>query len=220
MKIKAAIFDMDGTLVNSLMLWELLWSAFGKRYLNDDSFRPSTEDDKMVRTLTLGDAMNLIHKNYRIGKDGGELLDFANTIFYDFYAKDVKLKGGVKEFLDKLLDNGVKMCIATATDLKLVRVAMQHCNLDKYFLKVFSCGDIGKGKDQPDIYFKTLEFLGEKAEDTVVFEDSLVAIETALKIGMPTVGIYDRFNYGQERIKEISTEYIADGETLLKLNVL
>ena len=54
-------------------------------------------------------------------------------------------------------------------------------------------------------------------EDTWVFEDSLTAIETVTKIGMKTVGIFDRFNYGQERIEAIATTYIAEGETLLKL---
>ena len=50
-----------------------------------------------------------------------------------------------------------------------------------------------------------------------MFEDSLVALETATRIGMPTVGIYDRYNFGQDRIKEIVTEYIGEGETLVKL---
>jgi beta-phosphoglucomutase-like phosphatase (HAD superfamily) len=59
--------------------------------------------------------------------------------------------------------------------------------------------------------------LGEKTEETWVFEDSLTAIETVSRIGMPTVGIYDPHNYGQDRIKEIATEYVAAGETLLKL---
>lgn len=217
MKIKAAIFDMDGTLVDSLMLWDLLWSALGNKYLKKETFRPSSEDDKTVRTLVLRDAMCLIHENYNIGSNGEELLDFANNLFFDFYASRVELKRGVREFLDKLYAEGVKMCVATATDLKLVRVAMQHCDLDKYFLKVFSCGDIGKGKDHPGIYLNALEFLGERAEDTFVFEDSLVAIETASKIGLPTIGIYDRFNYGQDRIRQIATEYIDDGESLLKL---
>ena len=137
MKIKAAIFDMDGTLVDSLMLWDLLWSALGNKYLKKETFRPSSEDDKTVRTLVLRDAMCLIHENYNIGSNGEELLDFANNLFFDFYASRVELKRGVREFLDKLYAEGVKMCVATATDLKLVRVAMQHCDLDKYFLKVF-----------------------------------------------------------------------------------
>ena len=76
---------------------------------------------------------------------------------------------------------------------------------------------MGKGKEEPDIFLLASEFLGEKTEETWVFEDSLTAIETATSIGMPTVGIYDQYNYGQDRIKEIATEYVAAGETLLKL---
>ncbi|MBQ3004844.1 MAG: hypothetical protein IJD88_02830, partial [Clostridia bacterium] len=72
-------------------------------------------------------------------------------------------------------------------------------------------------KDKPDIYLLAKEFLGTEISETYVFEDSHVAIETTVKIGMPTIGIYDKFNHGQDRIKELATEYISDGETLMKL---
>lgn len=217
MKIKAAIFDMDGTLIDSLMIWDVLWSTFGEKFLGDPTFAPTAEDDKKVRTLTLKDAMNLIHTNYNIGASGNELLEIANSTMIDFYSTRVELKSGVKDFLEYLNNSGVKMCIASATAPELISVAMKHCDIEKYFLKVFSCGAIGKGKDEPDVFLLAKEFLGEKAEDIWVFEDSLVAIETASKTGMNTVGIYDRYNYGQERIKEITKAYIAKGETLLKL---
>ena len=217
MEIKAAIFDMDGTLVDSLMIWDVIWSNFGETYLNNKDFRPSKEDDKKVRTLTLKDAMTLIHKHYNIGQSDGELLSFANRIMLDFYSNQVVLKAGVKEFLEYCKNNGVKMCIATATAPELLNIALNHCGISKYFLKVFSCSDIGKGKDDPEIFMRAKEFLGEKTNETWVFEDSLVAIETATKIGLPTVGIYDSFNYGQDRIKERASEYIAQGQTLLKL---
>ena len=217
MNIKAAIFDMDGTLVDSLMLRDVLWSTFGERYLNDKSFVPSVEDDKKVRTLTLKDAMYLIHKNYKLGESGEELLALANTIMNEFYANSVELKSGVREFLEYCKNKGVKMCIASATAPELIDVAMKHCDIGKYFLKVFSCSDIGKGKEEPDVFLQAAEFLNTKTSETWVFEDSLVAIETATKIGMPTVGIYDKFNYGQDKIKEIVTEYIGVAETLLKL---
>lgn len=208
---------MDGTLVDSLMLWDVLWSTFGERYLSNKEFMPSVEDDKKVRTLTLADAMELIHKNYGMGESGKELLDVANQIMIDFYANRVELKDGVSEFLERLCSSGTKMCIASATAPELLHIAIKHCDLEKYFLKVFSCGSIGKGKDKPDIFLLAQQFLGTDISETWVFEDSLTAIETAVKIGMPTVGIYDRFNFGQDKIKEIANEYIAPGETLLKL---
>ena len=217
MNIKVAIFDMDGTLIDSLMLWDILWSTFGERYLNDKNFVPDIEDDKKVRTLTLKDAMHLIHRNYKIGESGEELLTLANAIMKDFYANKVELKTGVREFLEYCKTKGVKMCIASATAQELIDVAMKHCNLEKYFLKVFSCAEIGKGKEEPDIFLKAIEFLGSEIKETWLFEDSLTAIETATKIGMPTVGIYDCYNFGQEKIEKIATEYIAEGETLLKL---
>ena len=184
MNIKAAIFDMDGTLVDSLMLWDVLWSTFGERYLNHKSFTPSVEDDKKVRTLTLKDAMRLIHDNYNLGESGEELLAEANRIMIDFYANSVELKDGVRAFLEHCKNNGVKMCIASATAPELIDVALEHCDIGKYFLKVFSCGTIGKGKDKPDVFLEAVNFLGTEARDTWVFEDSLVAVETAAKIGI------------------------------------
>lgn len=217
MNIKTAIFDMDGTLVDSLILWDVIWSAIGDKYSGDKDFRPSTEDDKKVRTLVLKDAMDLIHLGYGFGESGEELLELANAILFDFYANKLELKSGVREFLDYLSTQGVKMCIASATMSELIHLAMKRCDLEKYFCKVFSCGDIGKGKEHPDVFLAAMDYLGSTVEETWVFEDSLVAIETATKVGMKTVGIYDRYNFGQDEIREIATEYIAEGETLLKL---
>ena len=217
MDIKAAIFDLDGTLVDSLMLWDVIWSSMGKRYKNDNGFRPTEADDKAVRTLTLSDAMELIHKSYKLGESGKELLDFVNGLMVDFYKNEVQLKSGVKEFLDCLKSQNVKMCVASATASELLEIAMEHCGLNEYFDLIFSCAQIGKGKDEPDIFLMAQEALGAETENTCVFEDSLVAIETAKKIGMKTVGIYDKYNYGGDRIRELADVYVGEGETLLKV---
>ena len=217
MKIKGAIFDMDGTLVDSLMLWEVLWDAFSERFCDGKEFRPSVHDDKAVRTMLLRDAMQMIHEHYGFGRDGQELLDTANAIMADFYKNRVELKVGVREFLEHLYANGVKMCVASATAPDLINLAVEHCGLGKYFLKIFSCGELGLGKDKPDIYLLARDFLQTPLEKTCVFEDSVVAIETAAKIGMPVVGIWDKHNSDQDKIQAIATHYIACGETLLKL---
>jgi HAD superfamily hydrolase (TIGR01509 family) len=217
MKIKAAIFDMDGTLIDSLMIWGVIWEKLGEKYLGNPDFLPIAEDDKKVRTLTLKDAMVLIHEHYRLGESGEAVWNEASRIIGDFYKSDVKLKEGAKEFLEYCKNSGVKMCIASATAPDLIELAMKHCEIEQYFSKIFSCSQIGKGKEEPDVFLMAADYFGEDKAETWVFEDSLVAIETAVGVGMPTVGIYDRFNFGQERIKEIATEYIGEGETLLKL---
>ena len=158
-----------------------------------------------------------IHKNYNLGASGEELLQFANSIMFDFYDNRVELKSGVKEFLEHCKNKGIKMCIASATAPDLITVALEHCGIESYFSKIFSCAEVGKGKEEPDVFLQVCEFLGAKPEETWVFEDSLVAIKTAVKVGMLTVGIYDAYNFGQAEVKALATEYIADGESLLKL---
>lgn len=217
MKMKAAIFDMDGTLIDSLIFWDFLWTTLGERYLGYGSFRPRKEDDKKVRTMILSDAMDLIHDGYGFGESGEELLQMTNGLLYDFYENRVEMKPGVREFLDHCLEQGVKMCVASATDGEFLKLAIKRCGLEKYFLRVFSCSSIGKGKEEPDIFLMAQEFLGSGREETWVFEDSLTAIRTADSVGMPTVGIYDACNFGQEEIRAIAKFYIAEGESLMKL---
>ena len=215
--IKGAIFDMDGTLVDSLMLWDVIWKKLGKKFLNDETFAPTLEDDKAVRTKTLKDAMEYIHSIYKIGNSGEELLNEANAIMENFYAHEVELKKDVLDFLEYAHKKGIKMCIASATDIRLIKIAVEHCNLGKYFQDILSCAEIGKGKDQPDIYLMALNTLGTEIAETCVFEDSHIAIETASKLGMKTVGIYDKYNYGQDEMQKIATVYLSKEDTMKKL---
>lgn len=215
--LKGAIFDMDGTLIDSLMLWEIIWKKFGSRFCEDGIFAPTAADDKAVRTMTLKDAMDYIHTQYKIGTSGDELFETANEIMMDFYSKEVTLKEGVAEFLEYLNSNGVKLCIASATATELIKIAVKHCNIENYFTDILSCAEIGKGKDQPEIYLKALERLGTSADETCIFEDSHIAICTADRMGMKTVGIYDKYNYGQEEIRKTATVYIAEGDSFKSL---
>jgi len=216
MEIKGAIFDMDGTLIDSLGGWDILWQGFSEKYgLNN--FKPSKADDKAVRTLLLDDAMDFIHETYKIGNSGKELLNEANLTFERLYREQVGLKDGVEEFLQYLTENNVKMCIASATDTKLLGLAIKHCGLDKYFDKVISCSDVGKGKDEPDVFVEALNYLGTELSKTCVFEDSLVAIKTASGYGFKTVGIFDKYNYGHDEMEKISDYYISENHNLKEL---
>ena len=215
--IKGIVFDMDGTLIDSLMVWDVLWSKAGEKFLGNPDFRPESKGDKFVRTSTLKDAINHIYSVYNIAGSSEELLEFANAVIFNFYKNDVMLKKGVLEFLEYCYKKGIKMCVASATATDLIKVAVKHCNIGKYFIDILSCADIGKGKDQPDIYLLAMERLGTKPEETCIFEDSHIAINTAYNIGMNTVGIYDKYNFGHEEMKKLSNVYIDGGETMEKL---
>lgn len=217
MKIKYAIFDLDGTLVDTLFLWDEIWNKFGEKYCGGKSFSPTAEEDNAFRTLPLAKTMEIIHENYGMGESGKELLDFANELIVDFYANAVELKAGVKQFIEYCYANGTKLCVASASAPDLIDLALKHCGIYSYFLNVLSCETLGKGKDRPDIYLQAQALLGGQAEETWVFEDSLTALRTAEKLGMPRVGIYDRCNDNQSAVKAHSTIYVGEGETLEKL---
>ena len=217
MIIDGAIFDMDGTLVDSLMLWDILWAEFGKRYFSDSTYRPSKDADKAVRTMHFKDATKFLHTKFGIGKNPEELYLLSNEIFIDFYTNKVKIKKGVLEFLDYLYKNNVKMCIASASEQKLVELAIKCCGLEKYFSAVISCADIGKGKDTPEVFFLAHKHLGTQLSRTWVFEDSYVALTTAANSGFKTVGVFDKYSYNQDIMKEKSDIYISENEDMSKL---
>ena len=140
-----------------------------------------------------------------------------NDILPELYATKFGLKDGVREFLDYCFENGIPMCLASATEKLYINTALDRHDMRKYFRAVLSCADIGKGKEEPDIFEEALEVLGTPKEETFIFEDSYVALETAARAGFPTVGIFDCHAFEQERLARSATHYIAEGETMMKL---
>ncbi len=217
MNFKVGIFDMDGTLIDSLMIWDVLWEQFGVAYAGDPAFRPCDVDQKAVRTVTLKDAMQLIHENYNFAESGEALLSHANEVMLYFYTNVVQLKPGVRAFLERCREKGVQMCIASATAPDLIRTVLEYLHIDFYFSAIFSCTQLGVGKEKPDIYLMARDHFGVETGECCVFEDSVLALETAHNAGMQTVGIFDRYGFGYDRMQKIATHYIAQGHTLEEL---
>lgn len=207
---------MDGTLIDSLGFWGVMWEKIGDKYFGGAVFQPCEADDKALRTMMLADVAEMLHEHYAIAASGAELLAFTEEKIVEFYSC-VKAKSGVLEFLESLQKKGVKMCLASATAPHLLAVALKTCGLEKYFEFIISCTDVGSGKDKPDIFLEAMKRLGTSMEETWLFEDSLVALKTAEKIGMKRVGIFDEHTPDQDEICRTSTVYIAQGETLMKL---
>ena len=199
------------------MFWDIFWRDLGKRYMGIEDFKPDVEVDKRVRTMIFTNAMSYVKQYYGLKSDEEELVCFGTEKLADFYRYQVKVKKGVKDFLDHLKKLGVRMCIASATDKEYLRIAIEACDLRDYFWSVISCSEVGKGKDQPDIYIRAMEELGLSAEDICVYEDSYVALETARKQGFKTVGVYDKYNFEQDRLKAASNIYLSQDQSMSEL---
>ena len=217
MNIKGAIFDCDGTLVDSLGFWKYFYINIGDAYCNGVPFTPTATDDKAMRTMVMRDVANLMHKNYGIAQSAQALEKFSLALLEKYYVEVVELKPGVRELLEHLKKCGVRMCVASASEQYLVKLILTRHNIIDYFEDVIACSAVGAGKDKPDVFFAAEKFLGTSHDSTWVFEDSPLAIETAKSAGFKVAAIYDQNTPYQERIKEISDEYVGEGESFTKL---
>jgi HAD superfamily hydrolase (TIGR01509 family) len=205
-----AIFDIDGTLVDSLGVWEKLWEMLGERYFGDKSFRPSDEDAKSYRTMLLADVIKNVSKKYNMTSNDADALEFLREFLHHYYRESVTLKNGCIELLEALTKRGVKLGVASANDKEMLGYVLDIMGIKKYFSCVLSCDDVGCGKERPDVYVAAMNALGTPLSETAVFEDSVTAVETAKRYGFKVVGIFDKNNHSQERIKALSDVYVGE----------
>ena len=204
--IKGAIFDLDGTLLDSMFIWD----TSGEEYLRSLGKEPHEDLNETFMTLTLEEAAEYYRENYGVTLSVQEIVDGVNSMVEQTYRTKVTLKPGISEYLAWLKENGVRMCVATVTDRYLVEETLDRLGVRHYFSEIFTCAEVGFGKDKPIIYQKALEHLGTEKSDTYVFEDLPFALNTAKTDGFPTVGIYDRHEAHQDELKELADYYVLD----------
>ena len=204
--LKGAIFDFDGTLVDSMFIWDTI----GEDYLRSLGKEPHEDLKETFMTLTLEEAAEYYRTHYGVTLSVKEIVDGVNAMVEGIYRTRVALKQGVADFLAQLKENGTRMCIATATDRYLVEETLDRLGILQYFSEIFTCAEVGYGKDKPIIYRKALELLDTAKNETYVFEDSLFALKTAKADGFTTVGVYDRHENRQDNLKNLADYYIDD----------
>lgn len=208
--INGAIFDLDGTLLDSMGVWEV----YGTRYLDSLGVAAKPGLNETVIRMSLAQGCEYLKNEYNLPLTVKQIAEGINDMVYDEYAFCVQPKPGAAEFVRKLSDMGVKMTVATATDEPLVSAALKRIGILDCFGKIFTCTEVGHGKDEPVIYEEALNFLGTDKSDTVVFEDALHCAVTAKKDGFRVIGLYDDFEKKTGEMKEICDSFYMSFEEL------
>lgn len=211
-EIKGAIFDVDGTLLDTMPMW----STVGVGYLAERGIEAEPNLPEILFATTTEMASEYMKERYGLTETVEEIRDGMNAIAERAYANTAQFKAGAAEFLDLLKDEGIPMAIATSTDHHCIKAAMDRLGYSDYFVTMLSAADVGAPKSEPKIFREAIEALGSEPSETWVFEDGYYAMQTVKPLGMKILGIYDAQSHGdQEDIKDISDVYIKEFTELL-----
>ncbi len=182
-----AIFDMDGTLLDSMEKWKNL----GRDYLLSLGIQPPDGVDEKVAAMSMREGAEYFRRELGVPGNWEKIVEDLNRMMETAYRRTLLLKPNVREYLKFLREKGTKMCVLTATPVYLANLAFERLKIQEYFEFVMDCDMIGYKKTQPECYLAAAKRLGGAPEQTVVYEDVDFGLETAKKAGFYTVGIYD-----------------------------
>jgi thiamine pyrophosphokinase len=211
--ITGAIFDCDGTLVDSMPMW---FGAFPELVARHGS----TMSDELVaelEPLNLEDECDELHGRLGIGRSGEALYDELYEQVREHYAHDVHAFEGCRAFLSTLAEAGIPMDVATSTTESLVWVALRANGLDGFFRRVFCTSDVGASKERPDVYLAALADLGTLQGSTWVFEDAPFGVEVARSAGFNTVCIHNEHDGRDADFLRATATLFSDGYSGMSL---
>ena len=205
MKLNYAIFDLDGTVLDSLPVWDHL----GVDMLRAQGYDPDPALGKQLKSMTMADGAQLCRDLFHMPQSIEEIAALVEEQARLAYNTVIGPKPGAENFLKRLKAAGIPMFIATNTRRELAEDGLRHNGLLSYFEGILTCPEVGEGKKEgPAVYEQSLLRLGGTKEDTVIFEDAVLPIRTAKKAGFRVAAIYDASSEGEhEEIKALSDYY-------------
>ncbi len=211
MRLQSAIFDMDGTLLDSMGMWRTRASSLALAH----GAVPPPDLDRRVSPMSIQEGAAYCKEVCGLTDPVDALVEELWGQIRSFYETQVRPKPGLVEFLSVLKMQGVWMYVATATDRPLAEAALRHAGIDGFFRGLVTTREAGVGKkDGPEVYERALRRLRSTKRDTVVFEDALYALRTAKAAGFRTAAVYDPSEPDQEEMRRLAEYYIVSFEEM------
>ena len=210
--IKACIFDLDGTLVDSM--W--MWPEIDKEYLGRFGIEYDDNLKNEIDGISFHETAVYFKNKFGISDSIEKICKDWEDMAYDKYKNEVKEKRGCQKFLEQLKSKGIKMGIATSNKRSMVDVVLESLGMKNFFEVITTSDEVKKGKPAPDVYLTTAKLLNVEPKHCLVFGDVVAGIIAGKSAGMKVCAVEDDFTREvRQRKKELSDYYIDDYSELL-----
>lgn len=214
--MEGVIFDLDGSLIDSMYIWDSL----AYEYLKSIGYKVSPGVYRELRDMDLEDSSAYLVEKYKLPLLAQELERGMSSMLEHYYQKIFELKPGALEFLRGLKNKGIKLCIGTTCQEDLVWPLLERLGLEAYFEFILTEDRLGVRKTEPAFYDLVWERLSTDKEKTWVFEDALYAIESAKKAGFKVVAVRDESSLDQEEEIEARADLYIDDFKEMEVGLL
>lgn len=203
--IKGAIFDLDGTLVDSMWVWSQIDADYLK--VKGHSLPENLKSD--IEHLSFSQTAIYFKERFNITDSIEQIINDWHSMAFYHYSNDVKLKPGVKEFLNYLKSRNIRIALATSNSIPLLEACLKNNNIYNYFDSITTTDEVLNGKDSPDVYILAANKIGIKPQNCVVFEDMLPAVQAAKSADMKVIAVKDAASSdSQEDFLKYADKYI------------
>lgn len=209
---KGAIFDLDGTLIDSMGVWEKI----DKEFLKKRNIDMPCDYIEKISSMSFEKVAQYTIDRFNLKEGEEELIKEWNEMAIYEYSNNISLKQNVREYLKKLKDNNIRIALSTSSPRILYESVLKNNCIYEYFDVLVSLENVKRDKNYPDIYLLAAEKLNLNPQDCVGFEDILIGINTLKKAEFKTVGVYDKYADSEiDDIKEISDKFIYNFKEIM-----
>lgn len=211
---KGVIFDLDGTLIDSMTVWE----DVDRRFLAGYGCIATREISDTVKTMSIRDSADFFIERFSLPATPEQVVTQIEKLVEDEYFTSIPAKPRAAELLEALTADGIRLCIATATYRRLAVAICERLGFSRYIDFLLTCSEVGESKTSPAIFHTCAEKMALAQSTVAVVEDSLHSVKTAVNAGFFTVAVYDEFSSPDwEEIKRTANAAVTDLGSLAKI---
>lgn len=212
--VKAVLFDLDGTLFDTMLIWRQIDMDFLDSHGYDVDYIALQKD---IEGMSMGETAEYFIKRFNMENTVEELVHIWIDMSIDYYKYKVKEKPGAIEFVKELKKKGIKTAVASSNSRLLIETVLKANGIYDCIDTIVTSHEVAQGKPAPDVYLKAAENIGVEPKDCLVFEDVLAGILAGKAAGASVIAIWDEYSqFDWKEKKETADYYIEDYYELIK----